>query len=367
MSKTYFSSLNYSLANEDTSLEYFLIKEFHSEKILSIAGSGARFIPLLSGTTRHLTYIDVCKEQLLLAELKLSTFRGFTYDEFLKFWTFAPCHEDVFCELRQNLFGRLVLTENCRSYFEEIFKENKWKSLLYEGKWEKTFQTLYKINKMILGKKMTEIFFCKTLEEQVEFYKKEFPIKRWELVIRFLGNKKIFDTLLYKGHFVNKNLPESYFAYYKKAFHHLFTKTLVRESFFLNLCFFGKIVFQEGNTLEGQEFVFNEVKKKLIEENVDLHPLNMDFNEATQKLKGENFDFISLSDVPSYFSGELEKNFLQNLRPTLKNGAIVVIRYYLRIAAVNEEGYEDLTSQFQTLIDRETVQMYRLKILKYRG
>ncbi len=365
MSNAYFSSLNYSLANEDTTLEYELVKSLKSEKVFSITGSGARFIPLITDSVKHLTYVDMCKEQLLLAELKLATYRDFTYEEFAKFWTFAPYHEDQFHDLRRGLFGRLILSEDCRSYFLELFTQKSWGNILYEGKWEKTFQALYKINRLILGKKMGRIFFCKTLDEQKEFYKKDFPLKRWHFVIRLLGNKKVFDALLYKGHFVRKNVAEGYFDYYKKAFDNLFTTDLARSSFFLNLCFFGKVVFPEGNTLDGQESIFNQVKRKLIEDQLGLESLNLDLTKASEKLIGCNYDFISLSDVPSYFSGELERDFLQKLKPILKKGAIVVLRYYLRVAQANEQGYEDVTSQYQELIKNEKVQMYRVKILRF--
>lgn len=366
MSNVYFSSLNYSLANEDTSLEYELVKHFRSEKIFSITGSGARFIPLITDSVKSLSYVDMCKEQLLLAELKLATIRDCTYEEFAKFWTFAPFDDDLFHDLRRALFGRLLLSDDCRSYFHELFSMRSWATILYEGKWEKTFKTLYKINRLFLGKGMTKIFFCKSLEEQKEFYKTKFPVRRWHFVIQLLGNKKVFDALLYKGHFVKKNVDESYFEYYKKAFENLFTNGIARNSFFLNLCFFGRVVFPEGNTLEGQAHIFHDVKKRLIDDKLELKALKLDLAQASLELKGQDYDFISLSDVPSYFTGDLERDFLQNLKPILKKEAIVVIRYYLRVSQVNQQGYEDITDQFKALIEKEKVQMYRIKILRFK-
>ena len=49
----------------------------------------------------------------------------------------------------------------------------------------------------------------------------------------------------------------------------------------------------------------------------------------------DNLDFISLSDVPSYFSGQTEKEFIQNLKPSLSDDALVVNRNYLRIPEAN--------------------------------
>lgn len=367
MGHNYFNSLNYSLANEDTTLEYELVKSLKPKKIFSITGSGGRFTPLIQNGVEKLFYVDMCKEQLWLAELKIQSYVEFTFEEFLKFWAFAPYHEDEWQEIRRSLFSRLHLSPECQSYFQTLFEEKKWGTLLYEGKWEKTFGTLYKINRFVLGKSLGKIFFCPTLKEQQKFYETQFPKRRWNWVIRLLGNKKVFDALLYKGHFVKKNVPESYFEYYHKAFNHLFTKGLVRESFFMNLCFFGKVVFPEGNTIDAQESVFKEIKSVLQQKNLELKSLNQDLISAAQSLKGENVDFASLSDVPSYFTGELERDYLKLVSSMLKTGAIVVLRYYLRIAEADENFYEDVTSQYKELIEKEKVQMYRIKILRFKG
>lgn len=367
MGHSYFNSLNYSLANEDTTLEYELVKKLKSQKVFSITGSGGRFTPLIQESVTDLFYVDMCREQLWLAELKIQTYIVFTYDEFLKFWAFAPFHEDQNPELRKALFSRLELSQDCKSYFEKLFADKNWSTILYEGKWEKTFSTLYKINKLFLGKSLGKIFFSPTLKDQIEYYKNKFPKTRWSFVIRLLGNKKVFDALLYKGHFVKKNVPESYFEYYNKAFSHLFLNGLVRESFFMNLCFFGKIVFPEGNTIDAQEHVFKEIKKVLLQKSIKLNSLNKDLIAAASSLSGEGIDFASLSDVPSYFTGDLERDYLKNIQAMLKPGAVVVLRYYLRVADVDESGFDDITETFKDLISKEKVQMYRIKILRFKG
>lgn len=366
MSQQYFNTLNYTLANEDTTLEFAIVKREASEKVFSIAGSGARFIPLIQDHVKELYYIDMCQEQLWLSELRLATYRHFTYEEFLKFWGYAPFATESFHEFRKGLFYRLSLRAEVKEYFQKLFDQYSWKALLYEGKWEKTFQTLYKINRFLVGKDLGKIFFSPTIQAQQSYFETKFPKLRWSFVIALLGNKKVFDALLYKGHFVKKNIPDSYFSYYKKAFDHLFQKTLVRESFFMNLCFFGKIMFPEGNPIDAQECVFKEVKKNLGGPSFSLEGINKNLIEAAQSLAGKEIDFVSLSDVPSYFSGPLEKTFLQSLKPMLKKGAVVVVRYYLRIAQVDETGFEDITHEYAEQIAQEKVQMYRVKILRFK-
>jgi S-adenosylmethionine-diacylglycerol 3-amino-3-carboxypropyl transferase len=83
--------------------------------------------------------------------------------------------------------------------------------------------------------------------------------------------------------------------------------------------------------------------------------------------KGEmKYDFLSLSDVPSYFQGDLETEFMQRIKPGLSPGAVVVNRYYLRKSECDLDGYVDITENYLKLIELEKVQMYDIRIYKYQ-
>ena len=57
--KEYFYDLNYTLANEDTTLEYEMVKELKPKFVLSVCGSGGRALPLICGGAERLDAIDV--------------------------------------------------------------------------------------------------------------------------------------------------------------------------------------------------------------------------------------------------------------------------------------------------------------------
>ena len=46
MTEKYFKSLNYSLGNEDTTFEVEMVKKLNPKKVLAVAGSGGRSLPL---------------------------------------------------------------------------------------------------------------------------------------------------------------------------------------------------------------------------------------------------------------------------------------------------------------------------------
>ncbi|MEX1099421.1 MAG: hypothetical protein WEB87_03275, partial [Bacteriovoracaceae bacterium] len=157
-----------------------------------------------------------------------------------------------------------------------------------------------------------------------------------------------------------KNVSESYFDYYSKAFNHLFSQGLAKENFFLQLCMLGGIRFPEGNILEAELNCYEDMKRSA--SRADISFIEKDVLSCAKEFGG--YDLISISDVPSYFSGDIEKNFLQDLRPSLNPGGVVVLRSYLRVPAANRQGFQDLASDFKKEISREKTQMYKVEILQ---
>lgn len=362
MSDKYFQGLNYTLGNEDTTVEIELVKQFKSKKIFSICGSGGRSLPLLSEDVEYLSLSDLSIHQLYLAELRHATYSQLSKEDFLKFWGYFPFNEQDNCTFRKSAFSTLPIKNQCRDFFQNVFAEINYNSPLYLGKWERTFKILSNINKVFLGNDYDRIMHFENLQDQIQYYKNDFPILRWKIVVFLLGNKSLFNALLYKGDFIEKNSPLSHFDYYLNAFDRLFTTDLASKSFFLNLCIFGRINSQNGVPVEAHIETIEQIKKS----NAIINYINEDF--VSHLAKGEKqYDFLSLSDVPSYFKGNIERDFLQIIRPSLTKDAIIVVRYYLRKSSCDLDGFVDISSKFKNLFDHEKVQMYDIHVYQFKG
>lgn len=360
MSHSYFSGLNYTLGNEDTSVEIELIKKLKPKKIFSICGSGGRSLPLMHSGASDIALADLSREQLMLAELRYATYKEFNHEEFLLFWGYYPFSNDNDTGRRKELFSKLTLKSETLVFFTNVFNEINFESLLYLGKWERTFAVFAKANRVLMGLDYDKILRFDNLEDQIKYYKTEFPIKRWKVLIHILGNKTMFNALLYKGDFITKNSPLSHFDYYFQAFERLFTKDLAQKSFFLQLCFYGKIKSLAGVPVEANKESFLRIH----DSTTAVHYLQEDF--VTNLSRGEvQYDFLSLSDVPSYFQGDLERDYMQKIKPGLAAGAIVVVRYYLRKAECVLDGFVDITDSHLSIIELEKVQMYDIRIYQY--
>jgi S-adenosylmethionine-diacylglycerol 3-amino-3-carboxypropyl transferase len=361
MGQKYFSGLNYTLGNEDTSVEIGMIQELKPKKVFSICGSGGRSLPLMHDSADILTLSDLSKEQLRLAELRLATYRELSHEQFLMFWGYYPYSDNNHKSERKEMFTKVTITPDTREFFSEVFNEIDFDSLLYLGKWERTFAVFAKICRVLLGADFDRILRFDNIEDQREYYREKFPIKRWRILIQILGNKTMFNALLYKGDFITKNSPLSHFDYYFQSFERLFTRDLAQKSFFLQLCFYGKIKSLLGVPVEALKENFDRVNKS----KTKVEYVQEDF--VSYLSKGDVlYDFLSLSDVPSYFQGDLEKEFMQRIKPGLNPGAVIVNRYYLRKSECDLSGYVDITENYLKLIELEKVQMYDIRVYKYQ-
>lgn len=359
MSSQYFSRLNYTLANEDTSFELALLPE-RVDHIFSVTGSGGRVLPLLAKNPKQVTCVDLAVEQLYLAEMRFQSVLQLQHSEFLRFWGYPTQFSPISAEDRRDIFQRLKLSANARVFLEKTFLELNWGSLLYRGRWEQTFKKLSRLNRLLTGKKGTRIFEAKSKQEQLEYWQSRFPMNAWKSVLFLSGNASVFNMLLYKGSFPKKNIPESMFHFYVNTFDHLFRNTLARENFFLQLSFFGKIIHPEGCPVECKADVFAKAKEAL--KNTQINYVHGDVIEQIKQCE-EPIDFLSFSDVPSYFSGERERTFLSDIRDRLRPGAKVIIRNYLHVPeGTDYSGYRDITGDYEKEALAEKVGVYRMNL-----
>lgn len=366
----YFNSLNYSIANEDVAFELAICRQVKPKKILAICGSGARFLPLASTQPEKITALDLATQQLALADLRRSVMQHYPLQDYLRFFGYPPYSTHEFKAERAALFSELDIKPSTRTYFQQLFRQINWDGLLYQGRWEQTFIGIPKKVRLLVGTAYDNIFQFKTMEEQDRFFAEKLKDPIWTsvpaAVLMLMGNATFFNTVLYRGSFVRKNIPESYFDFYSSAFRRLFANGLTRENFFLQICFLGRLQYPEGNPLEVHPDVY-PLAQEALQAGTTIELMERDVLGFAARTT-EKYDFVSLSNVPSYFSGAPESNYLQSLARCLNRGAIVVVRCYLRIPqGTDTSGYVVVSHDYRELAALEKMQMYRIIVYRYVG
>ncbi len=362
----YFEKLNYTLANEDPSLEAHILAP-NRERVVAVGGSGSRVLPLLSKGPRELHIVDISKVQLALCELRVETLRLLSQEEFLRFW-YPWVFETPDAPLstwRKKKFEEARISEESAEILRERFSRIGWEAITLTGKWEKTFQFFSRLSALFLGQKtLSRLFSFQDMEAQKRFFREEFPMWRFRLLIRIAGSAKTFNALLYRGGFPKNNTGVPYVKYYERAYLKLFHNGLASRNFFLQLSLLGKILNRESLPLEADPEIYLASKQGLSNAAIFYH--HGDLVQVVQGLR--NVDFVSISNVPSYFTGDLERSFLLRMRPSLRPGGRLVIRHYLHHPeGLDRSGFQDVSGEFSGAISSEKIQMYAPEILEARS
>ncbi|MBS1972404.1 MAG: DUF3419 family protein [Bdellovibrionales bacterium] len=340
MAQEYFSDLNYTLANEDTRVEFDLLPEKVS-RVFSIAGSGARCMPLIAKHPKELDVVDMSVSQNYLCELRFEAMKVLSYEEYLFLMGYrgalqsSPQEGDD----RKAVFEKVPLSPEAKKYWSERSAGWAPRGFILLGRWESHFQKLGFLFREVLKCDFSKVFEAQSLAEQVELYEKYWPHVRWKSFIRVAASEYVFNKFLYKGHFSGRSEAKTEarapWEFVTQEFDRIFRTQLVRKNYFMQILFLGKIAYEEGLPLEAHQHVFERVKTAPTKVNYLLGNL-------LEHLPKKNYDFISLSDTISYLPQEDANQILQRLHAETKSGSQMVIRSFMRApTAPDLKGWQD--------------------------
>ena len=302
--------------------------------------------------------LDYSFEQLSITALRIETVKHLSYDDFINFWGYPNSSTNMSQDDRLKLLESFDLTEEQKSFLANLINKNP--KLIYSGKYEKTLKAFSKVIQKVMGKHINRLKEFKSHDEFSDYYYQEFPIWRWKLLVKSLGNTTLLNALLYKGSHPIKNINRSFSGYFEQVFNALFRFLSPRQSFFLQMLFFGEIIDIDGAPIEADPSIFTKMKKGI--EQCEIKFYQGDFFGICNSLETK-IDFVSFSDILSYFPDDLGEVYLQKIRNKLSSNAITVHRYYFHITKnMDTTGYEKISNQYLQYINREKTQIYLIDI-----
>lgn len=352
------AALNYSLGDEDARVEHAMLPEEARQAIL-IAGCGSRLLPALARRPQKLHLVDTSDAQLCLTELRLAALRTLEHGEYVAFLGYNPTA--LRPEQRKQMFLALPLSRHTQAQLTELFAQSGWQPIAYLGRFERMLKTLSRLNALITGKRGRDIFECRNLAEQTKYLETKFPRLAWKILIAVAGNSNFLNAILYRGEFPKKNRVESYYSIYKEIFDGLFARFPARESFFLQMVFFGHIPFPEGYPIECSPATFRAAKAALNATDVVLH--KKDFFDFIAMADGST-DFLSLSDLPSFLPDVQARSYLQRAAPSLSPDALVVARGHMRLVEPVLDGFRDVTRTFAPITAEDRTMLWKFRVFQ---
>ncbi|MBN8458661.1 MAG: DUF3419 family protein [Verrucomicrobia bacterium] len=354
-----FKALNYTLGNEDNLIEHDLLAE-NLNHVMTVAGSGSRVLALLAKSPGRITCVDTAREQLQITELRIAGARRLTYQEYLSFWDY-PGASPLSAAGRKEMFYGLDLAPVSRRALGAAFDAIRWESMLYTGRFERLLRQGTLPARALMGKDWLRIFECRDIGEQRRFFWTEFPRRRLDGVIR--AHSWVHDVFFRMFPSVmRRNISETYHAFFRRVFYSLFTEEDAKSSLLLQLYFCGKLMYIQAAPPECDPFVFERIKRSL--GHCRITYLN-DSVFGTGRIVREPVDFLSLSNVPSYLTGDLERSFMRDLRPMLADRALVVTRSHLHVPEGTDlDGYDNVTANHGDPGRRERTRLYQIDVFR---
>lgn len=319
----YFQGLNYGLANEDTWIEYDLSPR-NIQSMFAVCGSGSRVTPLLAKNPTHMHVVDLSETQLALFRLRFASMKYLSYNEYLFFLGYLKQSNQG--SKRTDLITKLNLSPEDTKLWKS--QEDLWNNngFIYLGRWERHFMKVGKIFQKLTMTSLKPLFEAKDITEQKEILNEYWNPKLFRLYTKFVMNEWVANKLLYKGHYAGasgkKTMEISAAEFVFREINDLFQNTWVKGNYFLNMIFMNSISHSECLPAEGNEEVFELVKK--CETQIHFHKRNL-----LDLLLEKGHDFYSLSDTFSYMQDSEVKDFLSKI-PIESQKPIIVVRTFMR-------------------------------------
>ncbi|HZM76541.1 MAG TPA: DUF3419 family protein [Candidatus Limnocylindrales bacterium] len=327
---SYFEGLNYSLANEDSQIESDLLP-LGVPSVLAVAGSGARVLPLLAKAPATLTVIDLNPVQLALTELRIVLAKSAQRSEFLEFLGYR----ETSAARRLEIFRSLPLSEETQALCQS--QADRWApgGWIYLGKWERHFLKLNRMLRSILGQRIDQIFAAPDLTAQIHAYERHWRRGVFRTFLKVFASDFVFNKFLYRGHFAGSRTDRTEtrptWQFLEEEFDRIFRTRLVRQSFFLQLMFLGKVAYEEGLPTETDVKVLAAVQSS---------PTQISYaaENLLESIAHAPYDFYSLSDTLSYLPSADAHAVLSRVHPATPDGARLIFRSFLRAPAVENHA-----------------------------
>ena len=317
--------INYSACNEDGRSELSIVKQIDDARdFLVIAGGGERLFNLLVEDRAEARFdvVDGNRSQLFLLELKklcILTLPPDTLRAFLGLTDMSP-------KQRRDVYQQQIrpgLSSPAQAYFDAHLRRIA-RGILYQGEFEQFLKIIATACGLVFGKTLKNFFACQTLDQQQRYFHSHIDGVRWQTLMWVLCRKIWFRLLSRDPAFYVYEGLDSYYKHLRGSIEHALLNIPAKENFLLSLMLTGRYQ-PEFDVMPPcyRDENIDAVKKNILQCEINLHhALLGDFLGATTT----DYDFMSLSDIPSYVSSDELVGLLGSIASHLSPQAYVVIR-----------------------------------------
>jgi S-adenosylmethionine-diacylglycerol 3-amino-3-carboxypropyl transferase len=321
----FYNRLNYSLGNEDWSVESQALRVAKGDRVICVTASGDRPLHLLMTDCAEIISIDMNPLQSHLLELKMAAIAWLEYEKYLKFLGCEPCKHrlSIYRELKPHL------SIEAQTYWDKHPKMLT-RGVIYQGMVERLTNVVAHGFKAVKKKDIEKLLAFSDLAEQREFVHQHWD-KRWLKKIFAIAldpkwMKLILDDPGLIAHVDSNIKPGEYI--YSRMLQYL-ENNLASKSALLQLVFNGKILpaaYFPYLTYSGHSLIRRNMQR------LKYHTANI--IETMEQYPANQIDCFSLSDIASYMPQAAFEKLLAAILHTARPNARFCLRKLMSAHAI---------------------------------
>lgn len=352
----FYNRLNYSLGNEDWSVEAQALRITPGNKVLCVTASGDRPLHLLLSDCESVLSIDMNPIQNYLLELKIAALAYLDYEEYL---AFLGCTESSH---RLSTFHKIKshLSSNAKAYWEH-HKKMIAKGIIYQGRVEKLTFYGAKFIYFVRRKEINTLLSFDDPNKQREYVSEKWDTKWWrkffdiflnphlmKIILNDPGVISYIDPAIKPGQYIYQRMLKYLHRYPAKKsalIQLVLTGRVLKDAYFPYLTFAG----------------FTKIRS-------NVHKLNFhtgNIIDYIHQAEPHQFDRFSMSDIASYMSQENFEKLLKGIIHCSSASARFCIRKFMSNHAVPESlspFFNRDTALEQNLENEESNFVYRFMV-----
>ena len=330
--------LFFAQVREDPRLEIDALAPLHDAKVVVVSSGGCTALSLLAAGAARVTAVDLNASQNHLVELKVAALRRLTMPEVMSFFGVARGTPErrvrTYETIRPLLSGRAV-------DFWDAHQSMLGRGALACGVSEQFISVVVKVVKLFIHgrRKIERLLSLESLEQQREFFDREWNTRRWRLLFPALLNRWTFNRTYDPAFFREVENP-SFADHFQRLLEHALCDVPVRSNYFLHQMLLGTY---PNRVPDGVPPYLERTQREILRTRLDrLELVDGGYSEYLATQEDSSIDALALSNICEWLDQTgIDQLFEQVVRVS-KPGARMCFRNFV--------GHTEIPEQFRNAI-----------------
>ena len=324
--------LFFAQVREDPLLEIEALSPLAGARVVIVSSGGCTAFSLLASGAKDVVAVDLNSTQNHLVELKAVALRRLVNPELMSFLGVAPGT----ARRRSRTYAvlRPYLSDEAVKYWDR-HEALLGRGILACGVSERFIAVVVGVVKLVIHdrKRIARLLSLQTLEEQREFFAREWNSRRWKLLFPLLLNRWTFNRTYDPGFFREVDNP-SFAAHFRGLIEHALCEVPVRTNYFLHQMLSGAYPAQVPG---GVPPYLDPARREFVRSRLDrLQIVDAGYAEYLATCEADSIDALALSNICEWLDQRGIDDLFEQVVRVARPGARVCFRNFVGHTSIPE-------------------------------